>query len=247
MNINIQVFYICLSYLQKKCILHFVKSLWISSQRSFRYIYENVYIDVYTQVSLCIYKRDLYLDKSLWIPRYKSFRYMYENICTYFVFRYTYEETYVNIRYASFVFWKNMYIADIVSFIGLFYKRDLSFLGAYYYIAICEVSLDIKLQVMWGGYDHTNSSKLLKMIGLFCRIQSLLQGSFTKETYHFQEPTTILQFVKSLWISKYTSFRYLLVGPLKLQVSFAKQPYKRDYILQKKPIIFRSLLLYCNL
>ena len=34
-----------------------------------------------------------------------------------------------------------------------------------------------------------------------------------------------------------------LVGSLKLQVSFAKEPYKRDYILQKKPIILRSLLI----
>jgi len=33
-----------------------------------------------------------------------------------------------------------------------------------------------------------------------------------------------------------------LVGSLKLQVSFAKEPYKRDCILQKRPIIFRSLL-----
>jgi len=33
-----------------------------------------------------------------------------------------------------------------------------------------------------------------------------------------------------------------LVGSLKLQVSFAKKPYKRDYILQKRTIILRSLL-----
>ena len=32
------------------------------------------------------------------------------------------------------------------------------------------------------------------------------------------------------------------VGFLKLQVSFAKEPYKRDYILQKRPMILRSLL-----
>ena len=32
---------------------------------------------------------------------------------------------------------------------------------------------------IWGGYD----CRLLKIIGLFCRISSLLQGSFTKETY----------------------------------------------------------------
>ena len=28
---------------------------------------------------------------------------------------------------------------------------------------------------------------------------------------------------------------------MKLYVSFAKEPYKRDYILQKRPIIFKSL------
>jgi len=32
-----------------------------------------------------------------------------------------------------------------------------------------------------------------------------------------------------------------LVASLKLQVSFAKEPYKRDDILQKRPIIVRSL------
>jgi len=34
-----------------------------------------------------------------------------------------------------------------------------------------------------------------------------------------------------------------LVGFLKLQVSFAKEPYKRDDILQKRPLILRSLLI----
>jgi len=34
-----------------------------------------------------------------------------------------------------------------------------------------------------------------------------------------------------------------LVGSLKLLVSFAKEPYKRDDILQKRPIILRSLLI----
>ena len=34
-----------------------------------------------------------------------------------------------------------------------------------------------------------------------------------------------------------------LVGSLKLQVSFTKEPYKRDNVLQKRPIILRSLLI----
>jgi len=32
-----------------------------------------------------------------------------------------------------------------------------------------------------------------------------------------------------------------LVGSLKLKISFAKEPYRRVYILQKRPIILRSL------
>ena len=37
-----------------------------------------------------------------------------------------------------------------------------------------------------------------------------------------------------------------LVGSLKLQVSFAKDTYKRDDILQKRPIILRSLLIVAS-
>jgi len=33
------------------------------------------------------------------------------------------------------------------------------------------------------------------------------------------------------------------VGSLKLYVSFAKEPCKRDHILQKRPMILRSLLI----
>ena len=39
------------------------------------------------------------------------------------------------------------------------------------------------------SYGVATISRLLKNIGLFCRISSLLQGSFAKETYNFKEPT----------------------------------------------------------
>jgi len=38
-------------------------------------------------------------------------------------------------------------------------------------------------------YGVASISRLLKMTRLFCRILSLLQGSFAKETYNFKEPT----------------------------------------------------------
>ena len=47
-----------------------------------------------------------------------------------------------------------------------------------------------------------------------------------------------------LFVCTYLHIGWLrLVGSLQLQVSFAKEPYKRDYILQKRPIILRSLLI----
>jgi len=36
-------------------------------------------------------------------------------------------------------------------------------------------------------YAVPTISRLLEIIGLFCRIQSLLWGSFAKETYNFKE------------------------------------------------------------
>ena len=38
-------------------------------------------------------------------------------------------------------------------------------------------------------YGVATISRLLTMIGLFCRISSVFEGSFAKETYHFKEPT----------------------------------------------------------
>ena len=40
------------------------------------------------------------------------------------------------------------------------------------------------------SYGVATISTLIKIIGLFCRISSLLKGSFAKETYDFEEPTT---------------------------------------------------------
>jgi len=45
------------------------------------------------------------------------------------------------------------------------------------------------------------------------------------------------------WLQTLTMGWLRLVGSLKWKVSFAKEPYKRDYILQKRPIIVRRLLM----
>ena len=41
----------------------------------------------------------------------------------------------------------------------------------------------------WPCYGVATISRRLKVIGLFCRILSITQGSFAKETYNFEEPT----------------------------------------------------------
>ena len=48
----------------------------------------------------------------------------------------------------------------------------------------------VALLGMWHAtYGVATICRLLKIIGLSCRIWSLLQGSFAKETYNFKEPT----------------------------------------------------------
>jgi len=43
--------------------------------------------------------------------------------------------------------------------------------------------------VDWQRYGVAMISRLLKNIGLFCKISSFLEGSFAKENHNFQEPT----------------------------------------------------------
>ena len=46
------------------------------------------------------------------------------------------------------------------------------------------------------------------------------------------------------WLSVLVDMGWLrLVGSLQLSVSFAKEPYERDYTLHKRPIVWRSLLI----
>jgi len=61
---------------------------------------------------------------------------------------------------------------------------------------------------------------------------STLENTFYSR--HFGQPHILLD-THMGWLR--------LVGSLKLQVSFAKEPYKRDDILKKRPMILRSLLL----
>jgi len=66
-------------------------------------------------------------------------------------------------------------------------KRDI-YLSKKTYIYVEPLRLVLAAD---GGlrYGVATISTLLKMIGLFCRISSVFQGSFAKETYNLNEPT----------------------------------------------------------
>ena len=73
-------------------------------------------------------------------------------------------------------------------------------------------------------YGVATDSRIDQIIGLFCRIMSLLQGFLTKETYNFIDPTDQSQTIGSpqLSLTKEDMGWLRLAGSLKLQVSFTK-------------------------
>jgi len=111
-------------------------------------------------------------------------------------------------------------------------------------------------------YGVASISRLLKILGLFCKRALQKRRYSAKETYNFKKPTNHSHPIWSLEraagsycenlktrISRHspmrvfqTSTRALLSGSWKLRVSFAKESFKRDHILQKIHIMLRSLL-----
>ena len=49
--------------------------------------------------------------------------------------------------------------------------------------------LNLRMIILQNFYGIATISRLLKIMGLFCSISSLLQGSLAKETCNFKEPT----------------------------------------------------------
>jgi len=57
-------------------------------------------------------------------------------------------------------------------------------------VCVCVKPMASRRGTSFCGHVAT-IGRLLKIIGLFCRITSLLQGSFAKETYNFKEPRCV--------------------------------------------------------
>ena len=77
-------------------------------------------------------------------------------------------------------------------------------------------------------------AKLCERAKICERAKSYERAKIACTAIHLQ-PKSVTHFCCVGWL--------LLVGSIKLQVSFAKVPCKRDGILQKRPIILRSLLI----
>jgi len=60
-------------------------------------------------------------------------------------------------------------------------------------------------------YAVATISRLLKMIGLFCRKSSVLYGSFAKETYNFTEPTNRSHPIPDSVINATPMIKYVVV------------------------------------
>jgi len=65
------------------------------------------------------------------------------------------------------------------------------------HVHVCTYSLT-RIQSFIVSYGVATISRLLKIAGLFCRISSLLWGSFAIETYNFKEPTNRSHSMSSL-------------------------------------------------
>jgi len=88
-------------------------------------------------------------------------------------------------------------------------------------------------------WDMTHDSFKMRHVSFNIRHDSFKMGhdSFNMghDSFHMGQDSFSIQKPRMGWLR--------LVGSLKLWVAFAKEPYKRDYILQKRPIILRSLLI----
>ena len=113
---------------------------------------------------------------------------------------------------------------------------------------ICKDTMKRDLVNMSRDYGVATISRLLKIIGLFCRISSLLYSSFAKETYNFKEPTNcshpISKYAKRLRkfaqrLCSYLYMRTLLKYVKSLRVEPKSTCKETEQVSRKTKVIIR--------
>ena len=118
---------------------------------------------------------------------------------------------------------------------------------------ICDLHVIYMWDViyMWFTYVTWVSHELIRDVSLMCDLHAS-HASHTNTThwylwhdsFAYVTGMSVMSHILMDLCKVMSHMGWLrLVGSWKLQVSFTKEPYKRDDILQKRPIILRSLLI----
>jgi len=136
--------------------------------------------------------------------------------------------------------------------INCIFQTCLSVVSTQYHTSKCNA---IHPNVTLFIYGVATISRLLQIAGLFCKRALKCRRYSAKETYYSKEPTHCSHTIHLnphcshpihlnpciFWVRIMVWLR--LVGSLRLQVSFAEHRLFYRALLQKKPIILRSLLI----
>ena len=147
-----------------------------------------MYVYIYIYIQICPWDRCIANDRytqqyihrlyAVYVLFVRNNRYLRADKC---ITNNSYTEQYIHRLYAVYVLFiiDNRYVRAEMCITNNRYTEQ--YIHRLYAVYV--------LYVINNRYGVAMISRLLKLIGLLCRIQSLLQGSFAKETYNVKEPT----------------------------------------------------------
>jgi len=100
-----------------------------------------------------------------------------------------------------------------------------------------DCALDCGFRKKKRKYESAPYSDARVSCAEYCRISSLFRALLQKRPIILKKENMNLLHIAMRLPESQMKKEILLVGSFKLQVSFAKEPYERDHILQKRPKI----------